>query len=680
MRSRTAVALLFAAALFFPTLRASAVGTRTFELDTIDKLSGGDLKGVSIGSDGIVRAGWTLGTVRLEGATGVLCALPMDDDSVLVGVSPAGKILRVAADQATTYAETGKLAVLALAKDAKGTVYAAGTETGTVFKIVNGKAEVFAKLEDADQVLALAFDKAGKTLYASTSGDESKVFRIEPSGTSTVYFKSTEPMIVSLAVADNGDVYAGSSGKALLFRITSAGRATVVYDAPGEDIKALAFGSKGALYALNNEYTEGSTTETRRSGGGRGPAGPSVSARMRPGKGTLWRIDSEGRPEKMMHHDEFHYFSLAMNGDTPYIGTGGDGRVYSVDDAHVVTLVADPDSKQVPALGFLPKSKKPFVVAGDPAVFHRLAEQGGPASVWTSKALDAGLRARFGHLSWRGNGLELQTRTGNTATPDGTWSPWSNPITAPGLVASPPGRFVQVRARWTNATATLGEVSLPFVTVNMRPVVLDVTARQRNAAPGTHEGLAPSGGEPPKHDSTVRLTWKVDNPDGDQLRYRVWYRREDQPAWRDVLRADDVLTKTDYDWDTLALPEGKYRLRVEASDELSNPPDQVMRHALESSSFLVDNTPPVFPQPPTMQGRRLRGRVVDGLGPIVRVEISVDGRNEWRPVAPGDGIFDTNDEAFDSDVTALVAPGSHLVAVRAFDAAGNAVTVDIEAR
>jgi hypothetical protein len=72
--------------------------------------------------------------------------------------------------------------------------------------------------------------------------------------------------------------------------------------------------------------------------------------------------------------------------------------------------------------------------------------------------------------------------------------------------------------------------------------------------------------------------------------------------------------------------------------------------------------------------------VADGLGPISRVEIAVDGRLEWRPVAPADGIFDTADEMIDSDIALLLPPGPHVVAVRAFDAAGNSVVRDIEAQ
>jgi len=188
-----------------------------------------------------------------------------------------------------------------------------------------------------------------------------------------------------------------------------------------------------------------------------------------------------------------------------------------------------------------------------------------------------------------------------------------------------------------------------------------------------------SGGEPPKHESVVKVSWKVENPDADSLRYRVAFKREGQAQWRDALKQDEVHTKTDFEWETSALPEGKYRVRVEASDETANPPDQVQKHALESETVLVDNTPPRI-DTLTLNARRLRARVIDGVSPIARVELAVDGKSDWRPLGPSDGVFDTVDEAVDTDVSALVPPGSHIVVVRAFDAAGNSVSRDIETK
>jgi hypothetical protein len=224
-------------------------------------------------------------------------------------------------------------------------------------------------------------------------------------------------------------------------------------------------------------------------------------------------------------------------------------------------------------------------------------------------------------------------------------------------------------------------VLVPFVTDNLRAVVTDVDALAKSAAKETKEGLAQSGGEAPKHDATVHVAWKVENPDQDSLRFRLSYKRDGDAQWRDMLRTDEIVTKTDYDWDTATLPEGKYRVRVEASDELANPPDQTLKHALETSGVLVDNTPPVF-QALAITGRKLRARVVDGVGPITRVDVSIDGRggkDEWRPLAPVDGVYDSADETFDADVAAIVPPGTHIVAVRAFDAAGNFVVQDTAA-
>ena len=137
---------------------------------------------------------------------------------------------------------------------------------------------------------------------------------------------------------------------------------------------------------------------------------------------------------------------------------------------------------------------------------------------------------------------------------------------------------------------------------------------------------------------------------------------------------------SELDWDTASLPEGKYRIRVDASDELANSPGDSTRFTLESPLVLVDNTPPVF-KSIAMQGHRLRAEVVDGLGPITRIEVTADGRNDWRPLAPNDGILDTADETIDFDLTPLMASavgGPHVVAVRAFDAAGNAVVRDVQ--
>lgn len=665
-------------ALALVAVPADAVGTRAFTLDTLDRLSGGEMKGVSVGSDGVVRAGLTLGTSPVPDAQTVFAALRLKDGSTLLGTGPNGKVYRALGDQISVYAETGALAVTSLV-ETKGGVFAATIPDGKVFKLAPGKATLFTTIADASYVWALAADRAGSGMFAAV-GPDGRVVRIEPSGATSVYFRTDEPHLVSLAVAENGDVYAGSSGKAILYRVTGPGRASVVQDFAGEEVKGIV-AAKGGVFVIANEYGEPPEPPRRMPTASRVQPGPNASPRMKPGKGSLYRIDAQGRVERWMRHEEFHYMSLAVDEKgQPFVGTGAEGRVYTADDAHVVTLVADTDERQIGALIMGEGARS--LAASDPPVFHRVLAQGGPDALWVSKVLDATLKARFGVLSWRSSGgLEFSTRSGNTASPDATWSAWSAAMRTPSTVASPAARFIQVRARWTgDPRASLSEVVVPFVTENVRAVVLEVNAQSKSAiTKEPKDGVPSSGGEAPKRDASIRITWRVDNPDNDALRYRLAFKREGQNTWRDLLRAEDFVTKAEYDWDTQALAEGKYRVRVEAADDGANPADQAHRHAMESDPILVDNTAPQMPTL-SLQGKRLRGRVTDGLGPIVRVDAALDGKAEWRPLSAADGVFDTADEGIDQDVSAWLSAGSHIVAVRAFDAAGNFVVREVESR
>ena len=667
--------LLASACLLF-SASSEAVGTRRLTLDKEADFKGGDLKGVAVDTRGAVRAGFDLGALPIASANSIWSALPQKDGSVLLGTGNEGKIFKVQAGAVTLVAETKALAVTSLVNAWGGTVAVGTLPDGKVLKLERGKLTELATLKGAEHVFALAFDAKSNALYAAT-GPEGKLFRITQQGNAQVYFDAEEQHLMSVAVGPDGAVYAGASDKAKLYKITGPGRATVLYDFNRTEVRAVAVGPKGDVYAIANDLKTGFTVPAKPSRTQEGaPASPTAPAAKAKGKGTLYHFTPDGLPDRLYDNDDEHFTSLALGEDgRAYVGTGVEGRVYAVDHAGRVALVADTDERQVGALVLAGGTR--LVASSDPAVLHPLKGIGGADAVWTSKVFDAGLRARFGRMTWEASGkIQVSTRTGNTKDPDDTWSEWSHETQDPGPVASPPARFIQVRARFAqDPNAELSEFEVAFVTDNLKATIDDVNARPRRDS--NDDSIKTSGGPVTrKPESKLSISWKVDNPDKDEMRYRLQYRLVGTAAWYDLTRRDEVLTKESYEWDTSTLPEGRYRVRVMGSDELANPPDRVTRADAESGIVLVDNTPPRI-ENLRATGRRLQGVALDGVGPIQRIEVSLAGRDEWVPFYPKDGIFDEAREEFDFDVTVLSATGPALLAIRVYDDAGNFVIQNI---
>ncbi|MEP7051612.1 MAG: hypothetical protein ABJB12_14720 [Pseudomonadota bacterium] len=650
---------------------AAAVGTRRFSLEKAADFKGGDLKGVAVDAAGHVRAGFNLGSVPVSQGTSIWAALPMKDGSVLLGTGNDGKLLRLSNGTVSVLAETKALVVTSLAEAWGGAVVLGTLPDGKVMKWDHGKLTDLVTLKGTEHVWSVAYDEKKKALFAAT-GPEGKLYRINEAGDAQVYFDAPEQHLMSVAVGPDGTVYAGASDKAKLYKITAPGKASVLYDFDRTEVRAIAVNRRGEVFAIANEIKAGNVAPSRSKGEG-APAQPASTAPKTKGKGTLYKFSPEGVPDQLLDDTDEHYTSLALADDgRPYVGTGVEGRVYTVDAGHNSALVADVDERQVSALVL--SGKDQLVIGSDPAVAHPVKGVGGPDAVWTSKVLDAGLRARFGKVTWESTGaIQLSTRTGNTKEPDDTWSAWSTGFSVPSLIASPAARYLQVRARFaTDPNAVLSALGISFVTDNLRAVITSVDAKDPDNS--DNDDLIHASGGPVTHkaESTIALSWKVDNPDKDELRYRLQYRQVGNNLWFDVLKPQEKLTKENYTWETSDLPEGRYHLRLIATDELSNPPDRVTRDQMESPVVLVDNTPPVV-EGLKVNGKRVQGVAIDGVGPIARIEFSLAGSDEWTPFYPTDGIFDEQREEFDADLSKLAPALPALVSLRVYDKANNSV-------
>jgi hypothetical protein len=167
-------------------------------------------------------------------------------------------------------------------------------------------------------------------------------------------------------------------------------------------------------------------------------------------------ISAAGLVESVWTSQEETVFALSWMGRRLFVATGAEGRLYSVEGVEgatagagiapipplTVTLDHDFDQRQVVGLagnmagadgaaGHRPAARGlPVVLTTNAAALYRLTDRAAAKGVYTSAPLDSGLLARYGVFRWSGEipdgtGVRLSFRTGSSAVPDATWSPWS---------------------------------------------------------------------------------------------------------------------------------------------------------------------------------------------------------------------------------------------------------------
>ena len=658
------------------TTAAHAVGTRYFSIDSASVLSDGKLEGTAVLSTGSVVASVKPQRIALEGTQVARSVLVQKDGSALIGTGNGGKIWKLTGDVAKPVAETDALVVTALAMDAAGTLYAGTLPKGKVFaidgvdKAAAGQAPVKAReliaLPGAEHVAALAIDAKKKVLYAAT-GPEGKVFAIQLGGKAApkadVFYDADASHIMSLALADDGTLYAGTSDEALLLKLTAPGKAEVVFDFEGNEITSLALQGTQIAVAANNFPKPAAAAKKPDAKDDKKSDDKTEAPKddQRPGKGQLWVVTPGARARKLWSSEQSHLTALQWaEGSAPavYAATGKEGQIHRVELDGRSALWLDVDERQVLALDL--RAPHPVFVTADAGAAYRVLPKGSGDALWTSKVLDAQFLSRFGELSFRGRGvLELQTRSGNTDKPNASWSEWSSALSKPGPIRSPAARFLQIRAKLNvakDATSELYAVTAYYLPLNQAGQITEVTAKPK----------VKDGSSDPT--SLYTLEWKVENPDGDKLRYRLSFRPEGEPRGRAILRESDILTKTSYDWETESIPDGFYRVAVEASDELESPADGAIKTTLESEPFLVDNKKPSVEGLKLEQGK-VRGVARDVPGPVTKLERAIDN-GDYEPFYPADDLLDTSEEPFAVQLPKLE-PGRHVISVRATDARNN---------
>jgi hypothetical protein len=407
--------------------------------------------------------------------------------------------------------------------------------------------------------------------------------------------------------------------------------------------------------------------------GGGGDAPPS-SAPQAQGN-AVYRVRTDGLVDTVFRRPVTILAMAEANGRL-ILATGNGGGIYCVcPDGDEVSLIADTDAKQVTCLEVEKSGEIVFGTANKGSI-ARLAGGLARKGTFVSQALDAQQIAKWGTMQVAGNApadtrVTISTRSGNVGEPDErTWSTWSKevPLESGFLpIGAPAARFLQYRLTlWTKnpkVTPSVSGVQVVYQVGNLAPALagVNVTASEKSQ----------QGNEPPNASKAYRhVDIKATDQNGDKLRFEIAFREVGSEGW--VVITDD-LTTPKFIWDTRGVGDGTYELRVEASDDPSNPAGQALSGARISEPVVVDNTAPVVGRlSARLAGEKVvvAGQAEDATSRITEIEYSVNSQDKWHAVGPADGICDSNLEKFSFDVGDLK-DGAHRIAVRATDMYGN---------
>ena len=632
MRSKAIGALI--ALLSLPL---SVGATSRWRAASFDDFSKGELESIVLTSSGELRLGSeALATTLPADAEASLIWSSLEvGDAVYLGTGNKGALLKYAAGKITTVAKTDSMILTSLADAGNGAIYAGSTPDGKIYKIdAKGAVTTFADL-DAQHIWALL--SVGTTLYAAT-GPSGALYAIDSAGKAKIVYDSEEDHIMSLAKASDGSILAGTVKSGLLLRITADGKANAIWDFDGSEIRAIINKGDDTFVAVNTV----TTTDT---------GNPKDNKKG----GAVYRVTREGRVEAIYENKDTYFSALQFTDAGLYAASGSDGKIYLIDVQKRTTQVAfDVTERQILTLNLA--GKNPIFGCGDAANVYR-ANTGAPKKAsYLAKVIDAKYIASFGKLYFTGQGkLSFRTRSGNTTDPDATWSDWSAPQTTNGgLIASPAGRYLQIRFDWgSDTSATLSRIDAYYEPQNQRPILTSIYA----------DGEGDSTGK-------RKISWKSENPDSDTLYTYLWYKAEGESNWKPLNDGKRLEGKTDYTWETANIADGFYQVKAQISDAGSNPPTIALSSELASGLFLVDSSKPIFGADIKIEGKKISGTIEDSFSPIKKIEYSVDG-SEWVLVGAGDGIFDDRREGLSFSLDLPLLPGTHTLVIRAEDAAGN---------
>ena len=691
---------------------AYAVETKTWTQDDLASFDKGTLTGLSISSEGKLTLAPAVQEI-FDASTAFLGAIARDSKgNIYTGGGGLGasrvKLFQIdPKGTAKALAEFDGIAIQAIAVDGMDRVYAATSPDGKVYRVdASGKANVFYEPK-TKYIWTMAFDKSGNLFVAT--GDQGEIHKVTPAGAGSIFFRTQETHARSMAFDSNGNLIVGTEPSGLILRVSPAGQGFVLYQAPKREITAVAIANDGVIYAAG--------VGTKQAPAAPAAAPPAASvvtpipanspariAALPPagsnapavsGGSDIYRIQSDGYARRVWGDSQDVVYSLAFDSrGKPIAGTGNRGYLYRLDSDHSYTRLRSLESMQITGLLSAPDGAL-FAITGDIGKLFAIGPGLETSGTYVSDVLDAAAFSYWGRISAlpeARSGVTFATRSGNLDHPQQSWSSWDK-LNA-GRIASPAARFLQYKATLAGSSPDLTEVDVAYQMKNIAPVVrqieitpenyrfpapsaaaaspsgvpstLSLPAIGKRSANTTAPAATASGNTPTMtwDKGFVGARWLAEDDNSDTLIYKAEIRGVNETSWK-LLR--DKIRENYLSWDSTTYPDGKYVVRITASDSPSNPPDQALTASRESDSFLIDNTSPeISALSAAAAGGKveIRFHAKDALSRLGKAEYSING-GDWIVIEPTTRLTDSTEEDYRTQVDR--GSGEMTVAVRVAD-------------
>lgn len=587
--------------------------------------------------------------------------------------------------------------IFALAKDVAGRLLIGVSGAKGRLVRLSSRAETVFTDPRVQYIFAIASD-ADKNIYLAT-GPEGLIFRLDPfCQNPEVIWDAKDKNILSLAIKDH-TLYAGADQRGLIYKIdTVQKQVSVLYDAEQDEIPALWLDSSGNVYAaatsaqaamlqlqtsaaplrrapgrpdvpndkrpvpLEGSLNTPNSSEAKEEKKEAAPAPQTPAPPAAKAAGHIYKITPEGFVTDIFSEMAVLY-SLHCGDGKLWVGTGNKGQVFAIDPETEEQALVFEDKVSTQITSALQVNDVIYLGLSNPARLVQLNSALAPTGTFESALLDAGQPARWGKLQIeadipKGSRITMACRSGNVQDPnDATFSPWSpeTVIEGPVELNCPAARFCQYRLTLTagsdNTSPVVRQVTAASVIPNLAPAVTAVKAERSRD---------------PKKAGIIEISFAARDDNRDQLEYTLEFRKLGRTVW---IPLKDQLDQNRFEWDSRTVEDGRYEIRVTASDRKGNTPETTLTGSRISDPLVIDNSAPQI----TEAQLRIEGTSVvlqltvsDALSVLGRVQYTVDSNEKWVTALADDGVCDTLTETFAIRIENL-ASGDHIIAVSVSD-------------